>query len=200
VAPWFKLHDYQGVMTIRPAWISLVVPLLVAAAYVGLFSTLFGPMMSIRIAFNVVVSVSTLLTLVLALVFSILFFAVAINQSPVLELRSPDSLLRWHKGSHVLPLRDVAAFEVLSGEFSTFTPAGFGSYSHTYSQWRVRTTTGELHVIWHARGRGRGNIRILREFALAAGVPVEAFEAHIREDKSKVEGRQVRFANVRRVS
>ncbi len=200
MAPWFKLHDHDGEMTIRLAWTSLLLPVAFSTITVFTLLAIFWQVPLIRIASLFAVGIAAGPVAILSLVASIPFLATAMNHSPLLELRSADAVLRWHKNSHTLPLRDVAAFEIFWGDFSTNTPTSFAAYSAVYSQWQVRTATGERHVLWHARSKGRANIAVLREFALAAGVPVEEYEANIREDKAKPEGRQVRITGLRRIS
>lgn len=195
-----KLHDHNGEMTIRLAWRSLFLPFLASTAFVGGFLMFLWQVPAMRIMSLLLLGTAAVPIAIFGLIASIPLLALAMNYSPLLELRSADAVLRWHKNTHTLPLRDVAAFEAFRGEFSSNMPDRFTPYGRTYSQWRVRTVAGDVHVIWHASGSGRANLGILREFALAAGVPVEEYEASIREDKAKPEDRKVRITGLRRIS
>jgi hypothetical protein len=196
----FKLYDHEGEMTVRPAWRYLLFNFLLALPFSIMLAASFWPMFAVRPFSIAAWSVIGLVTIVLWLFASIPFFTITLNFTPILELRAADSLLRWHRGIHSLPLSDVEAFEVFEGNFWRDSPAGLGSTSDSYTQWRVRSTTGDTHVIWHTRGKSRTNFAVLQEFVLAAGLRLEQFEAHLHEDQSKPEGRQIRLKRSHRVS
>lgn len=192
--PRLKLFDHDGVMSIRPSgfWFLLttfVLFLFVFAVYF-IAHKLLHQSRGLAVAAAVFVSG-------LAFMLNLGPFYSALGISPILKLDAKTRRLSWHAGARLISIDEVESFEVFTGvyqhRFQLSNLQRDQPNISRYVQWSIRTLTGERQVVWHSHMRSKHNANILREFALAAAIPIESFKVDIFEDETKPIGQRVTF-------